>query len=147
MISRISQGFRHGLDSFVKDYEKYCLIDEKTGTVKTSQYTVEGRSKFNNAQKLPNVDNFFRSNINPSIFFVGFDHRRPTLTLGNQGWDSGVAVAKDLCTFNPDKVPIGDTSEAGKGYSYNDISPLQAVGLSAAATTVLALLAKKVLKR
>jgi hypothetical protein len=80
------------------------------------------------------------------------------MTLGNQGWDAGVAIAKDFGKYDPTIVPLGagklrvkrprSTSAGAKGDTATDsplfgLSPMKQVGLAAALTTCAAALLVK----
>lgn len=63
------------------------------------------RSWHPHKQLEPLVGECGRSLVCPNLFFVGFDKRISTLTLGNQGWDTGALIAKELDCRNSSSPP------------------------------------------
>ena len=72
--------------------------------------SIHGGSRVTPAHEYPWIDHHGRSVHNSTLFFVGLDGRKATLTLGYQGWDCGIAIAKDLKRYDPTIVPVGSTA-------------------------------------
>lgn len=121
------------MDKFIPNFDKYCF-DPAVGTSKLVSGSMsldeqEGtRSKYPLRQRVPTVvpteaggSTCSRSRLEPSLYFVGFDHRVATTTLGHQGWDTGIAICKDLRRYDARHVPIG-LQDVGQQKSVDDLN-------------------------
>ena len=62
-------------------------------------------------QRIPLLDSkTSRSLLIPSIYFVGFDMRKDTITLGHQGFAAGVSISTALKKYSEDIIPKGSVS-------------------------------------
>jgi len=73
-------------------------------------------------QQYPWVGQHSRSVVQPNLFFVGFDNRKATLSLGYQGWDCGLSITKDLGKFDPSVVPVGSDAAVHSSRHYGQSS-------------------------
>lgn len=75
--------------------------------------TINNRSSYNSKtdQKYPWIrnDGSSSSAIQSNIHFIGFEKRKPSLSLGYQGWECGMNICKKLGQFDPKVVPVGWT--------------------------------------
>ncbi len=101
----LATGFRHRMADFLcaKDGLLTTTANTGTGTAATAVASAVGA-----AEGLPIIDSRSRSRVVDSIYFVGMNQFKSTLSigpvLGYRGYDVGAAIASDL--YGPPSKPL-----------------------------------------
>lgn len=128
-------GFNHSLSKLVDGYLHFEKKKSKEETI-TSHHPSTRRFTYDSSENLPDTDHIGMSTLRDSLFFIGFDPKKHTTTLGHQGFDAGISISKALGLYSPTNIPAGyiDEDEARRKRL---IASMKTFSASIACATVL----------